>query len=141
MGVEALQHELGGGYLGLHGVFCGNVQRTDFFHETLNAFHRVEHLFCACALGDFDFSAQIEPLHDLAHVHAAEVIVEGFCDRSPNQFAAHMIGALHFAFVLEFQLARNRRQGGVDIADAGDHGLFSMPDRAPLRIRDHVLGG
>ena len=39
---------------------------------------------------------------------------------------ATVSAALHFAFVLQFQFARDGGQGGVDVADARDNGLSAL---------------
>ena len=52
---------------------------------------------------------------------------------------ATLIGALQFAFVLQFELAGDGRHGGVDIADARHDQLLAGADGAPLGIGDHIF--
>src|SRR6266566_3414343 len=60
--------------------------------------------------------------------------------RDSNVFpAARRFRSLQLALVLELELARDRRQCGVDVRDTGDHRLFLGGDAASLGVGDHVL--
>ena len=50
-----------------------------------------------------------------------------------------MVGALHLAFVLQFELAGDRRQRGVDVADARHDHLLVVANRAALGVRNHIF--
>ena len=49
------------------------------------------------------------------------------------------IASLQLTLILQLQLAGDRRQRGVDIADPGHHLGSSLSDRAALRVGDGVL--
>ena len=68
-----------------------------------------------------NFSAQVEPLHYLIEADAVQISVKGLRHRGADQLAAYVVGAFHFAFVFQFELAGDGGQGGIDVADAGDN--------------------
>ena len=72
-------------------------------------------------------------------LRAVEVLVVGLGDRRANQFASHVVGALHLAFVFEFEFAGDRGQRSVDVADARHHDFFIVTNRAALGVGDHVF--
>ena len=90
-------------------------------------------------VAELNFATEIEPLHDLIHVHAVQVRVVGLRNCGANQLAAYVIGALHLAFVFEFELAGDGGQRGVDVADARDDYVLLMRERAALGVGDHVF--
>ena len=79
-----------------------------------------QHFACSGVVAELNFPAEVEPQHDLTHIHAMQMRIVGLGDRHTNQFAAHMVGALHLAFVFQFELAGNGGQRRINIADAGD---------------------
>src|SRR6266478_897242 len=113
MRVQPFQHELGGRDLRFRVVLGRDSEGAQFVHQSLNALHALEHLLRTGAVGDLNLASQVEPLHDLPHIHAAEVVVVGLGDRGSDDFPADVVSALHLAFVLQFQFAGDRRQGRV----------------------------
>ena len=67
---------------------------------------------------DLQRAAEIEPLGDLLEVDAGEVAAEDVADRGADDVARDVVGAAQLAFVLELELAGDRRQRGVDVGDA-----------------------
>ena len=134
MRVESFEHKLRRRDLRLRTFFRPHVEPDQFFHQTLNAAKRLQRVHRTGRVRQLNLAAQVEPLHHLVHVRAFEVPVVGFGDRSPYEFTSHVVRALHFAFVLQFELACNRRHGGIDIADAWHHQLLIMADGAAFGI-------
>ena len=58
------------------------------------------------AFRNFQFAAQLKPLHDRLKIRAFQVIGENFADGAANQFARDVFRAAQFAFVFEFHLSR-----------------------------------
>ena len=67
---------------------------------------------------DLQRAAEVEPLGDLPQVGAGEVAVEDVADGRADDVAGDVVGAAQLAFVLELELAGDRRQRGVDVGDA-----------------------
>src|SRR5262249_24185815 len=77
--------------------------------------------------------------HHLLHIDAAEILIGGLGNGTANEITSHLVGALHFTFVFEFQLSGDRRHGGVNVTDTWHDQLLVPMDRAALRILDHVF--
>ena len=88
-----------------------------------------------------NLASQIEPLHDLLHVSAREVFVVGLGDSRTNQLTPNEVGTLHLAFIFQFQLAGDRRQSSVDVANTRNHKLLPVPDGSPFGVGDHIFHG
>ena len=68
-----------------------------------------------------------------------EDAAEHGADRGADDLAGDVVGAAQLAFVLELELAGDRRQRGVDVGDARARPRFARQQRAPLGVGDHVL--
>ena len=95
--------------------------------------------FAGRVVGERQRAAEIEPLDDRARIDAFEHPDEHVADRRPDQIARDLLGPAQLAFVLELELAGDRRQRGVDVGHARDDELFAVGERAALRIRDDQL--
>ena len=65
--------------------------------------------------------------------------VEHRRDGAAHQLARDVFGALQLAFVFELDLAGERRQRAVDVADARDGRRFAVHERPPLGVRDDAF--
>src|ERR1019366_1493932 len=113
-----------------------------FVQQSLDAAQLVQHFLRAGGVTHLDLAAEIEPLHYLVHVAVAvEIFVVGASDGGANDLAHHVVGALQFAFVFQFEFAGHRGQGGINVANARDHQLLARANRPPLGIGDDVFRG
>ena len=64
---------------------------------------------------------------------------EDDADRRANQIARDLLGAAQLAFVLELELAGDRRQRRVEVGDARHDQLLAVRQRAPLGVGDDEL--
>src|SRR5260370_27124016 len=67
------------------------------------------------------------------------MLAEDAADCGANEFACNGVRALEFAFVFEFQLAGNGREGGVDVGDTGDDVFFAVASGALLGAADEAF--
>src|SRR5208283_2198154 len=137
--VQAFQNELRRRYLHLGAVFRADIQLDEFFHQPLNLSQTFEHFPGSGIVAELNLAAKVEPLHHLTQVDAVQISIERLRDGAADQLAAHIIRAFHLAFVLQFELARDRWQRRVDVADPWHNQFFVMRQGAPLGIRYHVL--
>ena len=56
-----------------------------------------------------------------------------------DQIARDLLGAAQLAFVLELELAGDRRQRRVDVGDARHDERLAVGERPPLGVRDDEL--
>ena len=120
VGVHAFEEELGGadGDLGLG--FGVDVERGEFFEESLDLLQLFEGAGGGLGVVELDGAAEVEPLLDLLGVGVGEVLVEDAGDAGADDLADDGVGAAHLAFVLELDLAGDAGERGVDVADARD---------------------
>src|SRR5215469_14882738 len=139
VGMKSFEDKLCRGDLLLSAFLRRNSERTELLDQALNSAQLFQRFRSGNRVRHLNLAAQIEPLHDLLHIGAGVVFVVGFGDGSANQFAANKIRALHLAFIFEFEFSGNRRQSGVDVADARYDEFLLISNRASLGIGDHVL--
>ena len=60
-------------------------------------------------------------------------------DRGADQIARDLFGAAQLAFILQLELAGDRRQRGVQVGDPRHDERFAVGERAALGVRDHEL--
>src|SRR5206468_8489279 len=102
--------------------------------ESLDAAQRGQRFSGGGGVGQLDFPAEIEPLHDLLGVRALEVGVVGLGDGRANQLTSHEVSAFHLAFIFKFEFAVDCRQPSIDIAYARDDMTLFVVNRAPLGV-------
>ena len=90
-------------------------------------------------VGHLERAADVEPHDDLVGVHAAGALAERRVGRAANQLARDRLTADQLTFVLELDLAGDRRQRRVDVGDARHDLRLAGAHRAPLGVRDDVL--
>src|SRR5580704_7952012 len=139
VGVQAFKNKFGGGDLLLGTLFLGDAERSQLVDQALNFFQVFQRFKSCDRIAQLNLAAQVEPLHDLLHVRTGEIFVVGLGDRGADQFAADIVGALHFAFVLEFEFAGDRRQGSVNVTDAGHDQFFVISNRSAFGVRDYIF--
>ena len=71
------------------------------------------------AVVELQRAAAIEPLDDRSDVGVLEVADEHVGDGRADQIAREVVGAAELAFVLQLELARDRRQRRVHVHHAG----------------------
>ncbi len=116
-----------------------NSRRVRQFHQALHFARAGEQVVGAGRIGQLQAAAQVEPFDNLPCLEMREVAVGDAADGRANQFARDRLGALELALVFHLELARNRRQRGIDVGDAGHRDRFAVHQRPPLGIGDDVL--
>src|SRR5215469_12648385 len=91
MRVQPFQHELGCRCPHRIRFVGGQPQRLHFLHQALDAAELSHHRFGIHRLIQLQRSAQIEPLNDLRHVRALEIVVVDLPDRRADQLARHRV--------------------------------------------------
>src|SRR5262245_4591397 len=102
--------------------------------KPLHAARLRDHLVGRRAVAERQRSAEIEPLDDRPRVHAVEHAGEHRSDGRPNQVARHLLGATQLALVLQFELAGDGRQRGVDVGDARHDERLAVGQGAALCV-------
>ena len=90
-------------------------------HDAQQVRHDLESLAArlgARVVGHLQRAAFVEPHDDVVDVHAAGALLERRVRGAANQLARDRRAADELALVLELDLARDRRQRGVDVGDA-----------------------
>src|SRR5712664_4189544 len=88
---------------------------------------------------ELQFAAQFKPLNYRLEVHVGEVLAEDAADGGANECACDGVRAFEFAFVFEFHFSGDGGEGGVDVGDAGDDGLFAVASGALLGGADEAF--
>ena len=134
MCVHAFEEELGCAdgdfWFGL-GV---DVEWGEFFEEALDLLEFVEGVGCGLGVVELDGSPEVEPLFDLLGVGGGEVLVEDGGDGLADDLADDGVGSAHLAFVLEFDLAGDAGECGVDVADSWDGEGFAVEECAAFGV-------
>ena len=78
-------------------------------------------------------------MHNRLKVHILEVFRERFPDRRANQFPRDVVGAAHLSLVFKLELSGHRRDRGIHIGDARDHGGIAAAHGALFRAAQHVF--
>src|SRR5580700_8808873 len=97
--VQTLQHELRGRCAHRIRLVGRELQRLQLLHQALDRSQRMHHGRRVLALVEFQRAAQIEPLHNLRHVGAFEILVVNLAYGHANQLTRHRIAALQLALV------------------------------------------
>src|SRR5216684_6090478 len=90
---------------------------------------------------ELEFAAQFKPLNYRLEVHVGEVFAEDAADGGANEFAGDGVRAFEFAFVFEFHFSGDGGEGGVNVGDASDDGLFAVASCALLGAADEAFEG
>src|ERR1700737_1947174 len=81
---------------------------------------------------ELKFAAELEPLDYGLEVDVGEVLAEDAADGGANEFAGDGVRAFEFAFVFQLHFSGDGGEGGVNVGDAGDDGLFAVASGALL---------
>src|SRR5665213_989999 len=94
--------------------------------ETAQEHGRKTHVGGGLLVVELDRAAEVEPLLDLLGICVGEVAVENGGDRLADELADDVVGAAHFAFVLELDFAGDAGKRGENVADARDNEALSV---------------
>src|SRR5262245_35751007 len=90
-------------------------------------------------IADPQRAAIVEPCDDLAAVDVTAVDLEDLADGGADQITSDRRGATLFAFIFQLELAGDRRQRRVDVADPRDGAALASQQAAALGVGDDVL--
>ena len=139
--VHAFEQKLSGGDGDFRLGFGRDAQRREFVEEALNLLQLGERRGGRLRVVQLHRAAEVEPLFDLLRVQAGKVLVEGGGDGLPDDLADDGVGAAHLAFVLQFDLAGDAGQRGVDVADTRHDEGFAVNQGTAFGVRDDQLHG
>ena len=88
---------------------------------------------------DLERASHVEPFAHLAVIGRSKDAAEHGADRVPDDLAGDVVGPPQLTLVLELELARDRRQGRVDIAHAWDDRRLVRSEPAAFGVRDDVF--
>src|SRR5438105_8271615 len=137
--VQAFQNKFRCRYLGFNPVFRLYLQRSQFVAETLDGLQRLIDLRGRSGGAQPDFSAQIEPLHNLLHVGTVEKRIEGAGNGRANQLTSNIFRSPNLALIFQLEFAGNGRHAGVNVSHSWNDILLRVSRCALLSVGNHVL--
>src|SRR5712692_7451865 len=139
MGPQTFEDHFGCGRGGACVFAVLDAEAVDMLHQALDFCQLLMALVGGGEVRELEFAAQFKPLNYRLEVHVGEVLAEDAADGGANEFAGDGIRAFEFAFVFEFHFSCDGGEGGVDVSDAGDDGLFAVASGALLGAADEAF--
>src|SRR6266851_2439167 len=139
MGPQTFEDHFGCGRGGACVFAVLDAEAVDMLHQALDFCQLLMALVGSGEVRELQFAAQFKPLNYRLEVHVGEVLAEDAADGGANEFACDDVRAFEFAFVFEFHFSGDGGEGGVDVGDAGDDGLFAVASGALLGAADEAF--
>src|SRR5260370_13919215 len=139
MGPQTFEDHFGCGRGGACVFAVLDAEAVDLLHQALEFCQVLMALGGGGEVRELECAAQFKPLNYRLEVHVGEVFAEDAADGGANEFAGDGVRAFEFAFVFEFHFSGDGGEGGVDVSDAGDNGLFAVASGALLGAADEAF--
>src|SRR6266849_446900 len=141
MGPQTFEDHFGCGRGGACVFAVLDAEAVDMLHQALDFCQLLMALGGGGQFRELEFAAQFKPLNYRLEVDIGEVFAEDAADGGANEFAGDGIRAFEFAFVFEFHFSGDGGEGGVNVGDASDDGLFAVASCALLGAADEAFEG
>ena len=82
---------------------------------------------------------RFKPFNDRFEISRRKILTKYHLHRLANEVTCDGIGALQFAFVLQFQFSSYRRQSGIDICNARDDHVLTRDEGAAFGVAEDVF--
>src|SRR5258708_9008854 len=139
MGPQTFEDYFGWGRGGACVFAVLDAEAVDMLHQALDFCQLLMALGSGGQFRELEFAAQFKPLNYRLKVYVGEVFAEDAADGGANEFAGDGVRAFEFALVFQLHFSGDGGEGGVNIGDPGDDGLFAVASGALLGAADEAF--